>query len=126
MSPVWLLRLGEHSRKPLEHALGAFQLGRSEAFADRVRPVALRILDLAQDLPAPRCELRQLGAFVARVLGVADEPVALEVVGDPLDALACEAPGTCDLCDRQRLLLDRSEHTPAGGRLPRRLREPVA
>ena len=53
-------------------------------------------------------------------------PSLLEGVGDPLDALAGEAPRARDLRDRQRLPLDRGEDAPAGGRLAGGAREGVA
>ena len=57
---------------------------------------------------------------------VADQPVALELVGDALDALASQAPGPGDLRDAHRRRLHGGEHAPARAGLAGRAGERVA
>ena len=76
--------------------------------------------------PPPGGEPHELRTPVVRVLRVADEALALELVGDALDALAGEAPRPRDLGDAHRRRLDGGEHAPAGARLAGRARERVA
>src|SRR4051794_5422803 len=91
---------------------------RVDLAAELVRPCPLRGLDLCQRRRPGRRKLDQLRPLVARVAFVGDEPVALELVGDPLDALAREAPRARDLGDAQRRRFDRRKDAPARTRLP--------
>jgi hypothetical protein len=72
------------------------------------------------------CQARELGPAVARVVLVRDEPVALEQVGHPLDALPREPQAPGDRRDRLRPVGERAEDEPARERLALRLRERLA
>lgn len=61
-----------------------------------------------------------------RVVGVGDQAVALEQVGDPLDALACQPEGAGDVRDGPGSVFRSCEDLPSGAGLARRAGKAIA
>src|SRR5204863_6798030 len=100
-----LTRVALHRRglqDPPEDVAGPDEVVCIDLRAELVGPRPLGLLDLPQRRRAGGGERGELRAPVAWVIVVADQPVALELVGDALDALASQAPGPGDLRDAHR------------------------
>src|SRR5579885_2522286 len=92
----------EDREQTREHGVRRFELGGADAACNLVRPHALRLLDRREGSRPSARRTHELRTAVSRVVLVGHEPVARERVRDALHALTGEAPGACDLRDRQR------------------------
>jgi hypothetical protein len=79
---------GDERQHLIEDGARSIQLFLPYLGTDAVRPVALTFLDLANCGESLRCDFKQIGAPVSRVLDVRGEPLAHEQVGVSLHALA--------------------------------------
>src|SRR5689334_16826664 len=98
IAKLLLLRVGRRGpgadghgvEHPAEHGARLSQVRLAQLRSQLVGPPALGLLDLRQHLPPARGEVEELGAEVLGVVPVLGQPLLVQQVRHPLDALAGE------------------------------------
>src|ERR1700730_10835964 len=103
----------DRHRDLAEYAACLFEILATAYATNLVGPDPLSRLDRSQGGAAALGEPQELGASMARILHMVEQPVLLEDVSHALHALSGQAERTRNLSDRSRRFFHAREHPPA-------------